>query len=379
MMKKKIAIIGAGYLQKPLVEKANSLGLETLCFAWIKGAVCKDICSKFYPISIIEKEQICNICITNEVSGVVSIASDVAVPTVAYIASQMGLVGNSVSSAYYATNKGAMRKILSESLVNSPDYKLVSEIQNVGELVGNLSYPVIVKPVDRSGSLGVSKVLSPPSLKSTIGEAITLSLSGEAIIEQFIDGQEVSVEYISWEGKHFFLAITDKVTSKSPYYVELEHHQPSSFSDEIYKKITHLTEASLDALGIEFGASHSEFIVSKDGEVFVTEIGARMGGDFIGSRLVELSTGYDFLKGVIDVSLGNFAEPEIKQSQFAGIYFLSNETKYLLSYFEDKNKFSEILEYELFAEMSSNLRSSSDRNGYFIYQGTRKFPVFAER
>ena len=107
---KTLAIIGASYLQRPLVEKAKAMGLRTICFAWEEGAVCKDLVDVFYPISIIEKEQILAICRNEYIDGICTIASDVAAPTVAYVAEKMGLVGNSYETALKANNKLLMRQ-----------------------------------------------------------------------------------------------------------------------------------------------------------------------------------------------------------------------------------------------------------------------------
>jgi hypothetical protein len=90
--KKKIAIIGASYLQLPLVEKANSLGHETYCFAYLEGAICKDYCTKFFPVSIIEKEEITEICRSLNIDAALFIASDLAVGTINYVANNMGLI-----------------------------------------------------------------------------------------------------------------------------------------------------------------------------------------------------------------------------------------------------------------------------------------------
>ena len=87
---KTLAIIGAGYLQKPLIERAHNMGLRTLCFAWEEGAVCRDLCDVFYPISIVEKEAILAVCREEKIDGICTIASDVAAPTVAYVAEQLG-------------------------------------------------------------------------------------------------------------------------------------------------------------------------------------------------------------------------------------------------------------------------------------------------
>ena len=89
---KKIAIIGASYLQLPLVEMANSLGHETYCFAYLEGAVCKDYCTKFFPVSIIEKEESTEICRSLNIDAALFIASDLAVGTINYVANNMGLI-----------------------------------------------------------------------------------------------------------------------------------------------------------------------------------------------------------------------------------------------------------------------------------------------
>ena len=93
--------------------------------------------------------------------------------------------------------------------------------------------------------------------------------------------------------------MTDKVTTGAPYFVELEHHQPSSLPENIQKRVKEIVLHALDALHIQYGAAHSELKITENDDIKVIEIGARMGGDFIGSNLVQLSTGYDFLQGVV--------------------------------------------------------------------------------
>lgn len=100
-----LAIIGASYLQRPLVEKAKEMGSRTICFAWAEGVVCRDLVDVFYPISIVEKEEILAVCLREQIDGICTIASDVAAPTVAYVAERMGLVGNSYAPSLRANNK----------------------------------------------------------------------------------------------------------------------------------------------------------------------------------------------------------------------------------------------------------------------------------
>ena len=368
---KKLAIVGASYLQLPLVLKAKEIGLETHCFAWEEGAVCKKVADFFYPVSILEKEQILEICESIDIDGIISIASDAAVPTVNYVAGKMGLTCNSFADAAVCTDKYKMRRRFVEFGVSSPKFV----ISDSDYAIEDFRFPVIVKPTDRSGSRGVKNIEQPEELSMSVKRAQNESFSHQAIIEEYISGSEVSVESISWNGNHHILAITDKVTTGAPYFVELEHHQPSCLASDVQEKIKSETIKALNALNIRFGASHAEFKITEHGEVFAIEVGARMGGNFIGSNLVELSTGYDFVKAVIDIALGKFEEPSIKQTKCSGVYFLSKETEQLLPVIQHPENHAEITEAEITNQILKPIECSADRSGYLIYQSDKRFKL----
>ena len=363
-----LVIIGASYLQKPLALKAKERGLYTICFAWPEGAVCKSVVDEFYPISIVEKEQIFDICRKKKIDGICTIASDVAAPTVAYVAEKLGLIANSYEAAVTANNKFLMRNAFFKAGVYCPKYQIVTSLD---EIYLSCSFPIIVKPTDRSGSLGVSKVERFDDLRIAIETALNNSFKHEAIVEEFIEGKEISVESISYKGTHYPLQITDKVTTGAPHFVELEHHQPANLSRQQYSEIYGLTEKALDALGVTNGASHAEYKITEEGKVYVMEIGARMGGDFIGSDLVKLSTGYDFLDGVINVALGQFEEPVFGEPHHAGVYFLCEETKQFLTTFKEAKQ-PQLVRVEITDEVLRPVKCSADRSGYLIYQGNEK-------
>ena len=372
-MSKTIAIIGASYLQQPLVLRAKEMGLRTICFAWEQGAVCKDLCDTFYPLSITEKEAILDICRKEHIDGICTIASDVAAPTVAYVAEQMGLTGNSYESSLKAHDKHKMREALVAAGVDCPGYRVLARGERSD--VSGLELPLIVKPSDRSGSLGVQKITSWSELVPAVENAERVSLVGEAMVEEFIDGREISVETISCRGTHYPLQITDKVTTDAPHFVELAHHQPSSLPQETQDRIFAITSKALDALGIENGASHSEYKITREGRVVVMEIGGRMGGDFIGSHLVQLSTGYDFLRGVIEVAMGETVLPLKTIHACSGVYFLSGETPEVLPYILHAKDYPEIVAAEQTDTELKPLTCSADRSGYFMYQSTHKFEI----
>lgn len=363
---KTLAIIGASYLQLPLAKKAKEMGLRTICFAWAEGAVCKDEVDVFYPISIVEKEHILEICKREQMDGICTIASDVAAPTVAYVAEKMGLVGNSYEASLRANNKILMRNAFAAANVPCPQYRIM--VNGEWSMVNDLELPLIVKPSDRSGSLGVVKVEKEEYLIPAIKAAQDYSFKHEAIVEQFIEGREISVEFISYQGVHYPLQITDKVTTEAPHFVEIAHHQPADLTKAQYDEIYDLTKRALTALGVTNGASHSEYRITKGGKIYVMEIGARMGGDFIGSDLVQLSTGYDFLRGVIEVALGTFISPQLTEHNYSGVYFLSAVTPNVKRYIDNASEYNEIVKAEQTDEVLRPLTCSADRSGYFIYK-----------
>lgn len=318
---KKLAIIGASYLQKPLIDKAKEMGIETHVFAWASNDVGEKSADYFYPISIVEKEEILKKCKEIVIDGICSIASDLAAITVNYVANEMGLIGNSMDCTNKSTNKFLMRKVFEENGNPSPKSILVSAIDDLDGV--NLKFPIIVKPIDRSGSRGITKLYSRDGLAEAIETAKEQGFEKKALVEEFVTGQEYSIESVSWNGEHHFLAMTHKYTTGAPHFIETGHFEPAQVSQEILEKVKETVFHALDSLEIKYGASHSEIKIAEDGTITIIEIGGRMGGDFIGSNLVELSTGIDFVRLVIEIAIGK--KPDIQPKSkvaVAGVRFI---------------------------------------------------------
>lgn len=330
---KNLAIIGASYLQLPLIEKAKEMGYTTHVFAWKANDIGEKAADYFYPISIVEKEQILKKCQEIGICGICSIASDLAVITVNYVAEKMDLVGNSIQSTQKSTNKHLMRKAFEANGDPSPKSILVDQYTNITKL--NMKFPLIVKPTDRSGSRGIYKIESKENFQDCIEKARKESFEKRVLIEEFVEGKEYSVEYISFNGKHYFLALTQKFTTGAPNFIETGHMEPAKVDNKTLERVKTIILHALDSLEIKNGASHSEIKITDDGEINIIEIGARMGGDCIGTDLVRYSTGYDFVKMVIQVACG--LEPDFEKVCDpipVESVFIFNE--------EDLNRFEEI-------------------------------------
>lgn len=365
---KKLAIIGASYLQEPLIQKAKFMGIETHVFAWAANDVGEKSADYFYPISIVEKEKILEQCRKIQIDGICSISSDLAMVTVNFVAEQMGLLGNTVKCTEQSTNKHKMRLCFERGGDPSPKSRLVNSINDLQGV--ELEYPVIVKPTDRSGSRGITKLLDEEGLEAAIEVAKEQSFEKKALVEEFAEGQEYSVECISWQGQHHFLAMTKKYTTGAPHFIETGHIEPAPLSKEKLDQVQKIVFHALDSLEIKNGASHTELKIDDSGKVRLIEIGGRMGGDCIGSDLVELSTGVDFVKSVIQVSLG--VKPEIQKSEqprAAAIRFIFDQRDIDALALLKKEHPKLLVREDVKQLTGEEVVDSSTRYGYFLMCG----------
>lgn len=366
---RKIAILGASALQVPLIEKAKSMGIETHVFAWAADDVGEKIADYFYPISTVEKDAILEECKRIGVDGICSIASDLAMITVNYVASELGLTGNTIEATIRSTNKHQMRETFLKNGDPSPKSILVDEKFDLSTL--NMTFPVIVKPTDRSGSRGISKLDGPEGLERAVENAIKLSFEKKALVEEYVEGQEYSVEFISYAGKHHFIALTKKYTTGAPHFIETGHIEPAPIGEKLLKKIKNVVSHALDSLGLKYGASHSEMKVDAEGNIHLIEIGGRMGGGFIGSDLVELSTGFDFVKAVLEISLGE--EPDLHEICPKGAsairFILSEDDLKALDRLKSENN-GFLVRADIKAERNEPVTDDSNRHGFFIMRAS---------
>ena len=193
---KKLVIIGANDFQNQLILKAKALGYETHVFAWEEGAVGKSSADFFYPISITEKELILKKCQEIKPDGICSIASDLACITVNYVAESLGLPCNKYAYSKMQTNKYLMRQALQKAGLACPKF-IIADNKFNDSMLNCFRFPIIVKPTDRSGSRCITKLESVKGLKDAINQAIDVSFEKKAIIEEYIDGDEIIRAFIA--------------------------------------------------------------------------------------------------------------------------------------------------------------------------------------
>lgn len=367
MSKPKLAIIGANSSINVLIEKAKSLGYETHVFAWRDGSIGEKTADVFYPISIADKEAILAKCQELGVVGVCSVTSDFAAPVVNYISKMLGNPHNEEKTELLARNKYEMRKAFKEAGVYVPKFFEVGKDSDLSTFK-SISYPVIVKPTDRWSSKGVSRVDRYEDLKAAVDVAINESMNDLAIVEEFMDGPEYSAECIAQDGEYHILAFTKKDTTGYPHYIETGHTQPSDIPLEKQEGIKQVIYKALRALGIRNSAAHAEFRLLKDGNVGIIEIGARMGGDCIGTDLTPTSTGIDYVKMVIDVAIGNKLDfSVVSKPTPVNVKFIMNREDYE-DFLRLKKEHPEvIIRYdEIDENFEREVIDSSTRHGFYV-------------
>lgn len=373
---KKLMILGASILQLPAIIKAKEIGLEVVvadmnpdAIGFKVPGVIKEV------ISTIDTSLILDAARRHNINGIMTLASDMPIQSVAVVCKALGLIGVSEQTALKATNKAYMRDALYEESVPIPAYFRVNgydEFISAVHDITNLGYRCIVKPADNSGSRGVFLISDDTNLVDAYEYVLNYSRSGEIVVEEYMDGPEVSVETLAVNGEVYVIQITDKLTTGEPYFVEMGHSQPSRLNDEILSQIKSVAIAANKAIGITNGPSHTEIRVTKDGPKIV-ELGARLGGDCITTHLVPLSTGVDMVENSIRIALGEQPDLSPKFSMGSAIRYLDNKKGKIKSItgIEEAEHVENVKQVSIVHGVGEDvgyIRSSVDRIGFVIAQ-----------
>lgn len=371
MEKKRLMILGTNEYQNPLILRAKELGYETHVFGWPHGEIGEKTADVYHPVNILDYDELWQECRKLAPCGVVSVCSELAMHPMNFLLRKMGIPCNSLETETTTTNKYLMRKAMKEGGIDSPNFTLVTSNQPLEEVKGKIngfSFPLIIKPCDLSSSRGVFKIDSMDNLQEGLDYALGWSKTGEAILEEFIDGPEYSGESIAYDGRYQLLAITEKHTTGAPHFVETGHRQPASLSQQMVEKVRETLYKAFRALNIKYGAIHPEFRITADGRVLFMEIATRMGGDCIGTDLTPLSSGYDFMGMVIDICCGKAPSFEkIRKPMIAEIHYIISQSD--IDAFNElkRNSPEKIWRHSGFRPISdAPILKSADRAGYYI-------------
>lgn len=303
---KKILIIGAGFLQSFVIKKAKEIGYETLAVDADPNAIGFQYADRHETINIVDEKACLAYAQKENIDGVLTAATDYGVLTAAYIAKKMNLGGLDYEVAKLIKNKYKVRKCLFEAKVDDTEQAYeVNESTDLVSLCKKICFPVMVKPCDGSGSRGASRVDDESRFADACYDAMAASITHRAEIETFIVGREYGAEAFVVNGKVHVLGIMRKWMTEPPYYSELGHAIPTDLPREIEKKANQCVKNAIKALGINFGSVNMDMIITSEGKVHIIDIGARMGGNMIGSCIIPYGTGIDYVANMIRNAVGD--------------------------------------------------------------------------
>lgn len=370
---KRLMIVGASVLQLPAILKAKEMGLYVGVADYNPEAIGIRYADEFFNASTMDEDAVLKAAEEFKPDGIMTLATDMPMRGVSKVSDELHLHSISYETSFKATDKYEMIKAFNAYGVPSPWYFDVDSFEDLKTLEGKVSFPCIIKPTDNAGSHGVAKVHDFEELLANYEYSHSCSRHGKVIVEEYLDGPEVSVEVMVVKGQVHILQITDKITTGAPHFVEMGHTQPSRLSEEIQRQIREVAEAACKSLGLDKGPAHVEMKVTSRGPVMI-ELGARMGGDNITTHLVPLSTGIDMVGATIKVALGE--EPDIQPTLHCGSairYFdVPFGTIKSIGNVEEAERIPGVKQITFtkgVGEESTPIECSNDRIGFVIAQG----------
>jgi biotin carboxylase len=299
-----IIVVSAGIMQVPAIKVAKDLGLTVIATDRNPNAVGFKYCN--YGITLDSKDVGGHVQFALENREKLNIkaafaGSDCAV-TVSAITSALGLPGIPMDVAKRSNNKALMKERWIRDKIPTPFGEEVITIKEAKAVLKHIGFPAIIKAVDNAASRGSMKIDSEEQFQHAIENAKAASTTGTAIIEEYIFGNEQSVETIVWKERHYHISIADRIFGYHPYHIETAHVDPSTLPSDKQKRIYEVVDAAADSLGITFGPAKADMIWSAKGPM-ILEMPARLSGGFHSQYTTPLSSGKNPIRAVMEIAL----------------------------------------------------------------------------
>lgn len=361
----KALVLAGGFPQIALIKELKSRGIETLLADWGSNPVAKEYADKFYQVSTLDVEAIKSMAINENVDFLITACTDQALLTVAKVSEELKLPCYiDYKTALNVTNKAYMKKVFIKNDISTAKYVIMGKLDL--KQLKELPFPLIVKPVDCNSSKGVKKVENIEELELAFAEAVSFSRTKTAIIEQYIDGPEISVDVYVENGKAHVLCISnnDKISDKDKFII-FRGRCPARETEKIREQIETIAQQIADAFNLKNSPMLIQLIT--DGEkAYVLEFSARTGG---GTKFLRIKTltEFDVIKAVVDLTLGQVPHvEEIKNKIFLADEFIycNNGIFDHLEGFDELKANGTIRDYYLFKNKGAVLggvNSSGDR------------------
>lgn len=308
-MQQRILLLGGSHFQIPSIKYAKKAGYYTITCDYLPDNPGHKFADEYYDVSTTDKEEVLNLAKELDIDGIVAYASDPSAPTAAYVAEKLNLIGNPYESVKLLTEKDKYRNFLHENGFNAPKSESYFNFEKAKLEVDDFALPVMIKPVDSSGSKGVNKLdeHNIDLLKDYFDYALKYSRKKRVIIEEFIDKRDYQIDgdvFVN-NGEIVFAGYGNQhVDNDCNPYVPMGISFPLIYSKKIENKITEQLNEIFDLLNMKVGAFNIEVMIDKEDNIFIMEIGPRNGGNLI-PEVIKYAADFDMIGSTIDIAMGN--------------------------------------------------------------------------
>lgn len=314
---KRVMILGAGIMQMPALNIAREMGWKTFCVDRDESAPAVDLCDHFLPIDLKDRVGLARAAGAYKekygLDGVMTVGTDFT-PSVAWVAEKNNLPGIGYQTALDASDKVRMRACFDKAGLSSPPSVEMSPEMGPLLPLETLNFPLVVKPVDNMGARGVRRVDGEAELIEAIQEAMAFSRSKRAIVEEYLDGPEFSLDALVYNGRIEIYGIADRHIFFPPYFIEMGHTMPSRSDKDTLDRVVTLFKQGIKALGINNGAAKGDIKFSR-GKPYIGEIAARLSGGYMSGWTYPYSSGRSAVEGALKICVGEDPEFHIKEKE----------------------------------------------------------------
>lgn len=298
-----LLIVGAGHEQTPIIKKSMSRGIKVIAVDGDLFAPGLKMASEHRVVSTRDQKGVLKVAEEFSIDGVTYMIAESPLKTIQYISKKLGLNSPSEKSIDASVSKSVMREIFQSAGIVNPKFKYVKKLSDAEKACQYVGFPLVVKPADSSGQLGLSLVQDPEKFLHAFETALGFSNQGVVIIEEWLEGPELNAVGVVLNGNIQSLVISDRETHPTQAFGVVQRHVfPANLTKKDFKNVEKLCTDVTGALEIENGIIFPQIILTKDGPVMV-EFGERIPGGIM-KELFEYATGYDLIDLQIDIALG---------------------------------------------------------------------------
>lgn len=301
-------MLGGSLYQTFAIKEAKRLGYYVITADYLPSNLGHKFADEYRNVSTIDKEAVLALAQELKIDGIVAYASDPAAPTAAYVAEKMGLPTSPYKSVEILSNKDLFRAYLQEHGFNCPKAMGFVTYEDALAHKDEFTLPVMIKPVDSSGSKGITKLTDWSKLQEAVEEALNYSRGKRFLIEEFIvkKGHQISGDAFSVDGKLVFHCLGNEFYDPScdKDFAPLGECWPFQMDHKYIEDLEEQLQRLMSSLGMKSNAYNVEAIVGEDDKVYLLELGARSGGSLI-PQVVEHATGINMVTWVIQAAAGD--------------------------------------------------------------------------